>query len=428
MTSVTERALQLDWHLPPTELHTQLLRQLAPAEAAVRCCYAPAASEVAVVPHSIPQQTPFVFKPRGEETQDEFIVALCVPTGIGAHTGGHAGDATPVLLALAELADQVITHPNVVNASDINELPTNALYVEGSMLSSFLMGTVGLLPRRSNRVLVVIGNHTDQRYVDAAINAANAARATYGLNVSAIELVPLEMEASWSETGRASGVAANLAPLLQLLEQQQGAYDAVALTSAITIAPAVRDHYLITNSDSVNPWGGVEALLTHAISLSTGVPTAHAPMMPSQDVEELDYGVVDARVAAEMISFTFFQCVLKGLQRAPVAVAPDTTGSVTTRNVNALVIPKGCFGLPHYAALHQGIPVIAVEDSIASPDYSEFVRSLPWQPGQYREVANYHEALGVLACLKAGITPESVSRPLETIGARLAQEYIAKSN
>jgi len=67
----------------------------------------------------------------------------------------------------------------------------------------------------------------------------------------------------------------------------------------------------------VNPWGGVEALLTHAISTLLDVPAAHAPMVESMAVARQDLGMVDARTAAEAISTGFFMCVLKGLQRSP---------------------------------------------------------------------------------------------------------------
>ena len=79
-----------------------------------------------------------------------------VPTGINATIGGHAGDAGPVARLFASVCDTLILHPNVVNASDINEMPENSLYVEGSVICRLLMGTVGLLRVRSNRVLVVI--------------------------------------------------------------------------------------------------------------------------------------------------------------------------------------------------------------------------------------------------------------------------------
>ena len=38
---------------------------------------------------------------------------------------------------------------------------------------------------------------------------------------------------------------------------------------------------------------------------------------------------------------------------------------------------------------------------------------LPWQPTQLFRVENYLEAAGVVAALRAGIAPSSVTRPLE---------------
>jgi hypothetical protein len=52
------------------------------------------------------------------ENTERFNAVLLVPTGIGAEIGGHAGDATPVARLLATVCDTLITHPNVVNASD----------------------------------------------------------------------------------------------------------------------------------------------------------------------------------------------------------------------------------------------------------------------------------------------------------------------
>ena len=67
----------------------------------------------------------FRFVSRTIENSDKFNVVLIVPTGIGAEIGGHDGDAAPVARLLAESCDILITHPNVVNASDINEIPEN---------------------------------------------------------------------------------------------------------------------------------------------------------------------------------------------------------------------------------------------------------------------------------------------------------------
>ena len=53
------------------------------------------------------------------------IGVLIIPTGIGAEIGGHAGDGNPVAKLIASCCDKLITHPNVVNAADINEMPSN---------------------------------------------------------------------------------------------------------------------------------------------------------------------------------------------------------------------------------------------------------------------------------------------------------------
>ena len=148
----------------------------------------------------------FDFRRREAETTSSFNTVLVIPTGIGAQIGGHAGDAAPVAKLLGASCDSLITHPNVVNASDMNELPSNGMYVEGSLLSRMLMGNVGLQNVRSNRVLVVLDNH-EKRFVDAAINTVNAARATYGLESAEIVVLepPLRTLGETMASGRASG-------------------------------------------------------------------------------------------------------------------------------------------------------------------------------------------------------------------------------
>ena len=103
----------------------------------------------------------------------------------------------------------------------------------------------------------------------------------------------------------------------------------------------------------VNPWGGVEAMLTHAVSILYDKPSAHAPMMESTEIANLNLGVVDPRIAAETVSATFLQCVLKGLHRSPAIISdseemrhPDV---VTARDVSCVVIPDGCVGLVNSA-------------------------------------------------------------------------------
>ena len=356
------------------------------------------------------------FARRKVENTQRFNAVLVIPTGVGADIGGHAGDATPVAQLLASVCDTLITHPNVVNASDINEMPANSLYVEGGALSRMLMGTAGLQPVRSNRVLVVIDSHYDQVFVDGAINAVNAARASYGLICPRVVQLdpPLEMRSSYSASGTAVGHVAGLDRLFRVFDQHHGDYDAIAVSSVISVPPSYHRDYFQSGGSMVNPWGGVEAMLTHAISASYDVPSAHSPMLESEEIASMDTGIVDPRMAAEAISLTFLHSILKGLQRSPKIVTDSeammANGVLTASDVACLVIPDGCLGLPTLAALEQGIPVISVRENRTL--MRNDLTSLPWKQGQLHLVDNYWEAAGVMAAFKAGIDPTIVRRPI----------------
>ncbi|CCD35832.1 Alr0786 protein [Candidatus Paraburkholderia kirkii UZHbot1] len=349
----------------------------------------------------------------------EFNVVLIVPTGVGAEIGGHDGDAGPVAMLLSSICDRLITHPNVVNAADINELPANGLYVEGSVICRLLLGQIGLEPMRANRVLAVVGSNECPTFVNAAINSVNAARAAYGLDCPhVLHLDPgIRLTSTYASSGRAAGVVENLDALMALLAEHRGTFDAVAIASHIHVPDECRTGYYEGTLGMVNPWGGVEAMLTHTISTLFSVPSAHSPMYEDARFAVRDYGVVDPRIAPEVISLTFLQCILKGLKRAPriveLAHESGAAATVSVSDVSCLVIPEGCIGLPVFAALAQRIPVIAVRENrnVMRND----LRSLPWAPGQLCVVDNYWEAAGVIAAMRVGLNPNSVRRPLKPV-------------
>jgi len=333
------------------------------------------------------QHNLFDFKERGSDDISAFNAVLLVPTGIGAEIGGHAGDATPIANMLAQNCDKLITHPNVVNASDINEMSENMLYVEGSIISRMLMGSVGLKEVRSNRILFVIDDHPVKHFKDAAVNSANAAKATYGLDIPEVICInpSIHMTANYADSGRAIGTVSEIENCLNFLIEKLDEFDA-----------------------------GVEAILTHATSTILDVPTAHAPMFENKEIENLETGIVDPRMSAEAVSMCFIQCVLKGLKSSPRLITDNSEFSrsdiITAENVSCLIIPDGCIGLPTLAALYQGISVIAVRENknLMKNNLSQ----LPWQKGQLIYVDTYLEAAGVMSALKAGISIESVQRPL----------------
>lgn len=364
----------------------------------------------------VPIESIFDFRPRLTANTREFNVVLLVPTGIGAEIGGHAGDAGPVARMLSEVSDMLLLHPNVVNASDINEMPPNSLYVEGSVLTRLLMGTAGLQPVRSNRVLVVIDAHPDLFFVNATVNAVNAARATYGLSAPEVVCLdpPIKLFGRYAVSGRAAGRVEELEGLQRVIDERENQFDAIALATVVDVPEEFHQGYFDARGAMVNPWGGVEAMLTHAISILYDIPTAHSPMLESRAIANMDPGIVDSRMAAEAISTTFLQCSLKGLQRSPRIItdprAMSTSGVFTADDISCLVIPDGCLGLPTLAALEQGIPVIAVTENtnLMKNDLS----ALPWAQGQFHKVQNYWEAAGVIAAMRAGVEPSSLRRPI----------------
>ncbi len=228
------------------------------------------------------------------------------------------------------------------------------------------------------------------------------------------------MEAAYAQSGRAAGSGRGIERLFDLLRETRDSYDAVAISSLITVPDGYHDRYFDSGGEMINPWGGVEAMLTHAVSHVFDVPSAHAPMMESRDILFADPGRVDPRMAAEAISSSFLQCVLKGLKQSPRIVMDSVemrqAEVMTAENISCLILPDGCIGLPTLAALEQGIPVIAIREGrgVMRNDLT----ILPWRPGQLFIVENYWEAAGVLSALRAGITPASVRRPFGVMPVR----------
>ena len=360
------------------------------------------------------QSSIFEFSKRSYENADQFNAVLLIPTGIDAEIGGHSGDGGPVARLLGSACDTLITHPNVVNAADINELPENGLYVEGSIIARLLMGTVGLQKVRSNRLMLVMDKHEDEYFCEATINSVSAARATMGLDCPLIVKMDekIRMDALLSSSGRAVGKIEHLERLCELLTEYRNQYDAVAISSLINLTNTTHLEYF--SQETINPWGGVEAMLTHAVSMLFNIPSAHSPMMESKEIMNMEIGIVEPRKAAEAISLTFLHCILKGLHKSPRIVTNSSdfgrAGVLSAADISCLVIPDGCVGLPTLAALEQGIPVIAVKEN--KNRMQNKLEELPFESGKLFIVENYLEAVGVMNALKAGVAPESVRRPL----------------
>jgi hypothetical protein len=350
---------------------------------------------------------------RKDHQAPQFAVVQIVPTGVRCEFGGYAGDACPATNLLAAAADLVVTHPNAVNASDLNEMASNVLYVEGGSLDDFLLGRLALVPSRSNR----IGTFVDRsgiNHLDDVVNTLNAARAVGGIDcgVYTVGAEEIGVRTEWTTSGCAVGTLRNPIAMLDMVEHllSQGVQAIGGVSVIHGVSSGEFSRYLA--GDIPNPSGGVEAIITHLISKVFRVPTAHAPLPYYQDSRER--GTHEPRAAAEFISTPHYLCVLKGLARAPQLVAIERLNQVAAHqislnNVGAVVVPASCLGgIPALAAEFSDIPLIAVEDNRTLLDVSNEKMHM------HNVIAakSYLEAAGIVLALRNGISLESLRRPI----------------
>ena len=271
----------------------------------------------------------FDYRQRRLARTNAFNAVMLIPTGVDCAIGGHAGDATPAARLLANVCDNLVLHPNVVNASDVNEQTENSLYVEGSIICRLLMGTVGLRKVRQNRVLLVTEiARTRRTWLIKRSTAPKAPGRRLGMDISDVLVLEKElyMQTGVSDSGRVTGRVERLGHLLDILRDRRGSYDAVALATRITPhIDTVELHRAYFGEGGPNPWGGVEAVLTHLVS--TRARRAGGPRPDDEqrsDPRTESWGVVDPRKAAEVISTTYLFCVLKGLNKAPQVLVNPT--------------------------------------------------------------------------------------------------------
>ena len=366
--------------------------------------------------HAAKLETIEVLDPRRKTFQNQpFAAVQIIPTGIRCEFGGFAGDASPVTNLLASAVDFLVTHPNAVNASELNEMADNILYVEGKSLDDFLLGHLGLLPACSNRIGTFI-DPTGIEYVDDVVNTLNAARAVKGIDCQIYTILEKEPGAriAWSDRGCAVGTIVNPEAILEAVELLiSHGVDAVGGVSVIHgVTGEMFSRHL--RGKIPNPSGGVEAIITHLISKIYRIPTAHAPLPYYQDIKEKS--TLNPRASAEFISTPHYFCVLKGLAKAPrliplVDLNAAQAHVISLNNIGAIILPASCLGgIPALVAEFSGIPLIAIKEN----ETVLAVSNEKMRMANVIEVNSYLEAVGVVVALREGISLESLRRPLQT--------------
>ncbi|MEU9102564.1 DUF3326 domain-containing protein [Streptomyces sp. NPDC048361] len=276
---------------------------------------------------------------------------------------------------------------------------------------------VNLHRPRGNRVGLIIET-ADAEALEHVWNVTNAVRAVHGIDIvdCVVTERPIGTRCVRNESGAyvgridAPGVLLDAARTLIA----RGA-NAIAVTT--NVQDLTSQHYSEHFSGShANPVGGAEAIVSHLIVRTLAVPAAHAPMINFKDLA-LPNAVVDARSAGELVSISGLAGVLIGLSAAPQISTEQhgvrLTDEVSFDDVVAVIAPAGALGgVPVLEALRQHVPVIAVRGNTSILNVTANALGLQG----VTEVANYAEAAGLVLALRCGISPETITRPLRSLG------------
>lgn len=327
---------------------------------------------------------------------------LIIPTGLNCALGGDAAFLPGVKL-ISSCVDNLIVNPNAVNASDINELPHNSLYVEGSTIDRFLEGKLNLSKtKRHNKILLAV----NPPITPAEINAVNAGIWGLGAEIELIELkVPLMMTSIINRDGTAGGSYSGVDELISQVSTYD--FDALGIQTDIDCDDATETNYWANGG--VNPWGGIEAIVSKLIAEKINKPVAHAPKAYPGDLFEKI--IVKKTMAPEFISNTYLFCILKGLHYAPqleFMLSKYSSNILHRADIDFLLSPHGCWGRPHEACYENGIPIIIVKENTTC-----FSKNFSFSKGfTYKSpiifVENYLEAAGVIMALNSKINYKGV--------------------
>ena len=347
---------------------------------------------------------------------------MIVPTGFGARIGGYAGDANPAAKLLAKASDILITHPNVVNAGIITDIPDKVMVVEGYFLDRFFAGQLVLRPNLKHKIAVVMDSAASEEERELNINCMNAARHVYGMDI--MEEVFYTDEAV--EANDLRQIKNHRALIEACIRARSAGATALAVLCVLDEDTSSSASNNYSKGEGYDPIGQIEAKISHLVAQLTLLPCAHAPILRSvkASLEEAKQAPklamtatqsrndVAPQVAAEYLSDCFLASVLKCLQASPgIIPSPQYTrlftsdytnpedlklyqkpGDITVTDLSNLVVPyDSCNGTPMVEAWKSEVTVVCVANNTTNLDDTAELHGVP-----HILVSNYLEAAGYL--------------------------------
>lgn len=345
-----------------------------------------------------------------------FIAIHIIPTGIGANIGGYAGDAGPANQLIASSVDLLIANPNIVNAATLHNIPQNLLYTEGYTLDNFCKGNIALRPKRSNKIGVVFDKSIPEEVLNININAINACKSVYGLDIIGYTRTKEHVGISFDLTDNNFSTG-NIDNTNTLLEASAFLIDNGADALAIVcMFNDLDDNDNYSKGLGVDPVGGIESIISHLVSQTFNVPCAHAPAFDYKECMP-STNIVDPRAASEYFSPTFLPCVLAGLNKAPqiINIIESKLSDIQFVDTDIIITPSDCLGsIPVICAVEKNIQILSIKENTSVLNVTKEKLNIT---DKVIEASNYLEACGFIMALKQGISPATVLRPIQkTIG------------
>lgn len=287
------------------------------------------------------------------------LVAMVIPTGIGASIGGYAGDGSLTAKKFAKHFN-VIVNPNIVNAACFSGISDNMLYTEGWTLTQFFKNNIELIPSESNKVGIIFDKGISKGILNVHINTINAVKTIYGTDIIGYEITEEECNIKFynSATGISTGSVLNNETMVEAGRKllKKGA-NVLAVVCKFDEPP--EDNY--QEGEGVDIVGGIEAIISHYLTRELGVPVVHSPAFENITITQ---ELVDAKASAEYITPTFLPCILIGLKNAPIFTKIKNKNNINIQDVKALIMPYNSLGSSIVTdALKNNIKVFAVKEN-----------------------------------------------------------------
>ena len=288
------------------------------------------------------------------------IVAISIPTGIGADIGGYAGDFGYLAREFSKEFYTII-NPNAVNGGILSAINYDMGYMEGYLFDEFFKGNISISPKKpyeTNKIGVIFDSAIRENILNVHLNTLSALKMVQGVETTAIEYTKKPVGVNIKiENGISSGEVEHPQTIIE------SAYNLIKKgVQAIALVchfgeDSEDDNY--SNAQGIDPIGGIEAVLSHLITKEFMIPCAHAPAFCDIDISEKKE---HPKVSSEMISSTYLPCVMQGLSIAP-DIYKNNKGKIKNKDVEYLIVPYDAMGSAAVLSSYlNDIKIIAVKN------------------------------------------------------------------